>query len=119
MAQTKGEKPYPRTARVNQILREVISEAVVRIGDFDDRVGMLTVTEVEVTEDLRQAIVFMDSLSEEASAALEEHRAQIQGIVNAKTRLKRTPKLTFRIDPSVRTGEAVEDIIRRLRDDRA
>jgi len=102
MARSSGSHhPYPRSARVNQILREVISDELTRISDIDDRIGIVTVTGVETTQDLRQAMVFFDSLSETARTALEERRGQIQGAVNAQTRLKRTPKLSFRADPAV------------------
>jgi ribosome-binding factor A len=109
--------PYPRSARINQILREIISDTIVRLGDVDERIGMLTVTGVETTEDLRQATVFLDSLSQSAAEALEDRRAQIQASVNAQTRMKRTPKLSFVADPAIVSGEEVERVIRRLRDD--
>jgi len=105
--------PYPRSARVNQILREVISEQLMRISDVDERLGILTVTGIETTPDMRQAVVFLHSLSDDARAALEEHRAQLQSAVNVQTRLKRTPKLAFMADPAVASGEAVEEILRR------
>ena len=112
---TGGHHPYPRTARVNQILREVISDELLRMSDHDERLGLLTVTGVETTPDMRQAMVFFDSLSDEARVALEERRSQIQSSVNVQTRLKRTPKLSFRADPAVAHGEAVEEILRRQR----
>jgi ribosome-binding factor A len=114
---TGGRHPYPRSARVNQILREVISDELLRISDVDERLGLLTVTGVETTPDMRQAMVFLDSLREDAKAALEEHRAQLQAAVNAQTRLKRTPKLSFMADPAVASGTAVEEILRRTRHD--
>jgi ribosome-binding factor A len=118
MARSSGSHhPYPRSARVNQILREVISDELTRISDVDDRIGILTVTGVETTQDLRQALVFFDSLNPEALLALEERRAQIQSAVNVQTRFKRTPKLTFKADPAVASGEAVEEIIRRQNTD--
>ena len=117
MAHSSSHHPYPRSARVNQILREVISEEILRLGDVDERLGLLTVTGVETTADLRQAMVFLDSLDDERAAALEERRGQIQGSVNAQTRLKRTPKLTFIADPAIASGNAVEDVLRRQRHD--
>jgi ribosome-binding factor A len=120
MAHASGSHhPYPRSARVNEILREVISDELVRISDVDDRLGLLTVTGVETSPDMRHALVYFDSLSEGARAALEERRAQIQGAVNVQTRLKRTPKLTFKADPAVASGEAVEELLRRQRHDDA
>lgn len=109
--------PYPRSARVNEILREVISDVVVRLADIDDRLGFLTVTGIDTTPDLRQALVFFDSLSDDAKAALEERRAQIQSAVNVQTRLKRTPKLAFRADPAVASGEIIEELLRRRHHD--
>ena len=117
MAHSSSHHPYPRSARVNQILREVISEEILRLGDVDERLGFLTVTGVETTTDMRQAMVYLDSLDEERAAALEERRAQIQGAVNAQTRLKRTPRLSFMADPAIASGNAVEDALRRQRND--
>ncbi len=119
MAHSSGSHhPYPRTARVNQILREVISEELVRVSDVDERLGLLTVTGVETTPDLRQATVYFDSLNDDAKTALEERRVQLQAAVNAQTRLKRTPKLTFSADPAVARGTAIEELLRRQhRDD--
>jgi ribosome-binding factor A len=108
-----GHHPYPRSARVNEILREVISEELVRLADVDERLGLLTVTGVETTPDLRQATIFFDSLSEPARLALDERRRQIQASVNVQTRFKRTPRLSFVADPAVAHGEAVEEILRR------
>ena len=114
---SRSHHPYPRSARVNQILREVISEEVLRLGDLDERFGMLTVTDVDVSPDLRTATVYLHSLSPGAAEALEERRVTIQASVNAQTRLKRTPKLNFVADPAITSGESVEEIIRRLHDD--
>jgi ribosome-binding factor A len=109
--------PYPRSARVNEILREVISDELVRAADLDDRLGLLTVTGVQTSPDLRTATVFLDSISREATEALEELRGELQASVNAQTRLKRTPRLHFEPDPAVAAGEAVEEILRRQRHD--
>ena len=117
MAHSSSHHSYPRSARVNQILREVISEELLRLSDHDERLGFLTVTGVETTEDMRQAMVYFDSLDSVAGEALEERRAQIQSSVNAQTRLKRTPKLSFRADPAIASGNAVEGVLRRQQHD--
>jgi len=109
-----GHHPYPRAARLNQILREVISDQLMRLSDIDERIGLVTVTGVETSPDMRFAMVYLDSLSADTKAVLEEHRAQVQSAVNAQTRMKRTPKLTFMADPAIASGSAVEDVLRRL-----
>ncbi len=113
---TERRHGYPRVARVNEILREVISDTLVRWADEDSRLGLLTVTGVETAPDLRQATVYFDSLPPGAAEALEEGRVALQAVVNQQTRMKRTPRLNFRSDPAVAAGEAIERILRHPRD---
>jgi ribosome-binding factor A len=105
---------YPRAARVNEVLREVIAEKVERLADSDDRLALLTVTAVQAEPDLRHAVVLLASLEGEAADALEEARIRLQAAIGSQVRLKRTPQLSFAVDPAVSTGQRVEDIIRAL-----
>lgn len=110
--------PYPRTARVNALLLEIVANEIERMSDGDDRLALLTVTAVEVDPDLRHATVLLDSISQPAGVALEEHRVAIQGAIGRGGRMKRTPTLTFEEDPAVAAGRRVEEAIRRIhRDD--
>ncbi len=84
----------------------------MKLSDIDDRLGIITVTGVETAPDMRFAMVYLDSLSAEVKEVLDERRAQIQGSVNAQTRMKRTPKLTFVADPAIVSGSAVERVLR-------
>ena len=106
---------YPRMARVNELVREVVAEEIERLSDADDRLALLTVTAVDVDPDLRRGKVLLSSLTAGAEEALEEHRARIQSAINRQVRLKRTPQLSFSADPAVESGKRVEDILRDLR----
>ena len=109
-----GGQRYPRTARVNEVLREVVAETIERLADAEDALGMLTVTGVECSPDLRTATVFLSSMSDEAAVVLDERRIQLQREVATQVRLKRTPKLSFKVDPAVVHGAVVDDALRRL-----
>ena len=109
-----GATSYPRTARVNRVLQEVLAEALERLADADERLRLVTVTSVETTSDLRQATVYLSSLSEEAAAALDARRVQVQKAVARQTQFKRTPQLTFVQDPAVVTGNRIEDLLRHI-----
>jgi len=109
-----GGHGYPRTARVNEVLREVLAETIERLADAEDALGMLTVTGVVCAPDLRTATVYLSSLSEEAAEVLEQRRPQLQREVAAQVRMKRTPKLSFKVDPAVVHGAVVDDALRRL-----
>ncbi len=106
---------YPRTARVNELLREVIAEELERIDD--DRLELMTVTGVTTEPDLRRAHVWLASLSDEDAVALAAHRVRLQAAIGRQVRLKRTPELTFVQDPGVAAGTRIEQIIRTLHSD--
>ena len=104
---------YPRTYRLNQVLREVLAEELERLAERDDQ--FLTITGVTVEPDLRNATVWLASLPDEAAERLEADRVALQAAVARQTRLKRTPRLSFRADPAVVAGSAIEDANRRIR----
>ncbi|MGD0945002.1 MAG: 30S ribosome-binding factor RbfA [Acidimicrobiales bacterium] len=110
---------YPRTARVNAVLLQVLGDALERQRDDDERLALLTVTAVSVDADLRHATVFMASLSEGALPALEAQRLELQAAIAREVRLKRTPTLRFVADPAIAAGERVEEALRRVRHDDA
>jgi len=105
-------------ARVNALLREVLGEAVERLGD-DEALGMLTITAVDCEPDLRRAVVYLSSLPDAAAAVLENHRVRLQHAVADEVRMKRTPQLVFRADPAVAAGARVEEVLRRVRQEEA
>lgn len=103
---------YPRVFRLNQVLREVLADEIERLSDGGGE--LLTVTGVTVEPDLRHATVWLSSLSPGARDLLEHHRVELQGAVARQTTMKRTPRLTFEVDPAVVHGAAVEDALRRI-----
>ncbi len=109
-----GAAPYPRSARVNEVLRQIVAEELERLADADERLRMLTVTAVETSADLRHATVFVGSLDDDVADALDERRTHLQHLVGSQVRMKRTPRLVFAADPAVSAGERVEAVLRRL-----
>lgn len=110
-------RQYPRTARLNQLLQEIVAEELERLDD--DRLGFLTVVDVEVEPDLRRALVWYTALDDadddpDLLEALAEHRPRLQAAIARQARMKRTPELTFRPDVVVRRAERVEQILRGL-----
>lgn len=105
---------YPRSARVNEVLREVLAEELERLSDGDARLGLLTITAVQADPDLRHATVLFATLDDQAAEAVEEVRVKLQAAVGRQVRLKRTPRLSFAADPAVASGQRIEDIIREI-----
>ncbi len=118
-------RDYPRTARLNHLVQEIVAEEIERIDD--DRLGFLTVVGVDVESDLRRATVWYTTLEGDNGAgdagddpvveALAEHRARLQSAIGRQARLKRTPELSFEPDEVIRRAERVEAILRDLASD--
>ena len=118
---SSGGPRYPRSARLGETLREVIAEELVKIDD--ERLAFVTVTAIDVDNELNRAIVYFDSLEGEDGdttivEVLEEHRRRIQSSINRQMRAKKTPVLDFRPDDVIRSAERIEQIIRADRPDR-
>jgi ribosome-binding factor A len=110
----KSGRRYPRSARVNEVLREVLAETLERLADADERLALLTITAVQTDPDLRRAKVLFASLSNEGREALDQVRVRLQATVARQVRLKWTPQLSFDSDPAVSTGQRVEELLRHL-----
>ncbi|MBT9569184.1 MAG: 30S ribosome-binding factor RbfA [Thiobacillus sp.] len=108
-------KDFPRARRVaDQIQREL--PELIRQEVKDPRVGMLTITEVEVNRDMEFAKVFFTTLGGQT-----EHDACLEGLRRAsgflrsqlshRMQLRVVPKLTFVYDTSVEHGIQLTQLI--------
>ena len=103
-----------RRRRVNEAVKQVLSEA---IGELKDpRVGFVTVTGAEVTTDLGYAKVFIsvygdDRKRERTLVGLTAAHGYLQSRVARELKLRRTPRLTFEYDPSVEHGVRMSQLI--------
>jgi ribosome-binding factor A len=109
-----------RMRRVNEAIREVLSEAVG--GLQDPRIGFVTLTAVETSADLRHARVFVSVLGSERKRertlqGLASAHGVLQARLAAELRMKRTPQLTFEYDPTVEHGVKMSQLIDELAPD--
>jgi ribosome-binding factor A len=109
-----------RMRRVNAAVREVLSEAVGELKD--PRIGFVTVTGVQTTSDLRQAVVYVSVLGSERKRektieGLQAAHGILQGRIARELRMKRTPQLTFEYDPTVERGVRMTQLIDELAPD--
>jgi ribosome-binding factor A len=103
-----------RMRRVNESVRQVLSEAIPELKD--PRIGFVTVTGVETSPDLRHARVFVSVLgSEKKRKKSLEGLAAAHGVLQShlarELRMKRTPTLAFEYDPTVEEGVRMSKLI--------
>jgi ribosome-binding factor A len=103
-----------RMRRVDEAMREVLSDALTSVKD--PRVGFVTVTAVDTSPDLRQARVFVSVLGTPS-----ERRRSLQGLQSAhgflqrrvadELRLKHTPTLEFAYDDTVENAARIMELL--------
>lgn len=113
-------RDYPRTARLNTLVQQIVAEELERIAD--ERLELVTVTSVVVDGDLGRAIVYYDHLrgdeaAAEISAAFAEQRWKLQAAVGRQAKIKRTPELHFEPDDVLQGALRIESLLRDLGDE--
>ena len=106
--------------RVNESVRAVVAEAVAQLKD--PRIGMVTITGVRITPDLREGTVYVSVLGSERKReatlrGLESAHGVVQARVARELGLKRTPMLSFAYDDSVERGVRMTKLIDELAPD--
>jgi ribosome-binding factor A len=106
-----------RVLRVRELIKRELSTMLTR--DFDFGGVLVTVNDVDVTPDFKQAHVFIGILGplanpEQIIAQLTERRGYLQSKVAKRVVLKFTPRLAFHHDDSVERGTNVVSLIDRI-----
>ena len=107
-----------RKERVRELLKRAIGEAIrkeIPVGPA----GLVTVNDVELSGDLRAAMVYISVLGsadqqKSALLVLQQMRIRIQDLVAQAVILKYTPHLRFMVDDSVARGDRVLKLIEEL-----
>ncbi len=111
---------HRRNERVAEEIRGVLAEAIREVRD--PQVGFVTLTDVDLSPDLRQARVYVSRIGTEverdaAVAALNNACSFLRRAVAERARLRFTPALRFVSDATIERGSRVEAIIKELHAD--
>jgi ribosome-binding factor A len=86
----------------------------------DPRIGFVTVTGVDLTDDLKIARVFISCLKEEEKEAtldiLNSAKSFIRAEVGKRIRMKVLPSIEFRIDESLGYGDKIDKLLREIKE---
>jgi ribosome-binding factor A len=107
-----------RILRVRELLKRQVGEAIRREVPVD-QAGLITVNDVEISGDLRNASVYVSILGaaeqqRTALALLRQNRLRLQDLIAKSVVLKYTPRLRFVVDHSVARGNRVLQILAEL-----
>ncbi|MDH7515489.1 MAG: 30S ribosome-binding factor RbfA [Bacteroidota bacterium] len=108
-----------RTERVANVIRDVIGEMFLREIDTTGY-GLLTVTDVIMTADLRIAKVYVshyrsEKTDEAVQAFLADHVKAVRMKIGRSIRLKFTPEVRFYIDNTMNRAARIDELLTRIR----
>jgi ribosome-binding factor A len=111
---------HHRSERVAEAMREEIATFLANDVKDPRILGIVTVTAVEMSRDLRHARVFVSVLGSESQRAatfegLEGVAAHLRGRVGRALRLRVAPEIEFRNDESVAHAAKIEQLLAQVR----
>jgi ribosome-binding factor A len=111
-----------RTERINELLRAEISELLQREMKDPRLGGLITITEVDVSPDLRTAKVHVSVMgtAEQKDSTFRALRAAsrfLQREIRSRITIRRMPDLTFLPDESMERAARILDLIDHTQDE--
>jgi ribosome-binding factor A len=107
-----------RPQQLGDVIREEMSELLQR-EMRDPRVEMVSITTVEVTQDLKHARIYFSRLGDEAERqaalkALQHATPYLRRLLAGRLTIRSVPELEFRLDSSLEHGERVMRLLNQL-----
>ena len=110
-----------RQLKVGEELRHLISNALLRSSFYDEHIenNNITITEVNVSPDLKNAKVYVMPLGGKKKLdvlnSLNKAKGRLKKIVSSNLSLRQTPKLIFKIDETFEYAKNISDILDKIK----
>ena len=110
-----------RQLKVGEELRHLISNALLRSSFYDEHIenNNITITEVNVSPDLKNAKVYVMPLGGEKKAdvlnGLNKATGRLKKIISSNINLRQTPNLVFKIDETFEYAKKIYDILDKIK----
>ncbi|MFH0933442.1 MAG: 30S ribosome-binding factor RbfA [Nitrospirota bacterium] len=109
--------PYKRSQRVGDLLRKEIADIIIyRLQD--PRVGFITVTGVDVTDDIKIARVYVSIFKDEERKStleiLNSAKSFIRSELSKRLRMRFIPSIEFKLDTSIEYGNKIEKLLKEI-----
>lgn len=112
---------HRRSMRVGDLLKQEVSD-IIRNEMKDPRIGFVTVTAVDVTDDLRYARVFVSILGDEETRTrslqgLDSATGFVRSQIGRRVRLRHIPEFSFRFDHSCLYAARIAEVMKTIQPD--
>lgn len=116
-----SRKNEARLGRIDEEIKKEISHVLTFELKNSNVTGLISVTKVKITPDLKYAKVYVSILNtknkEKTMQGLKESSGFIKSRVAKTVNLRITPELIFEYDDSIENGEKIDKILKQIQDD--
>jgi len=109
-----------RQKRVSSLIKEELSRLLIELVQ-DSSSGLITVTRVEVSKDLKSAYVYLSFFGaedqEKVLGLLEKRKGFLRKSIASKIKLKYNPMLIFSLDTTSNYEKRIDEILRDVKKD--
>ncbi|RJQ19871.1 MAG: 30S ribosome-binding factor RbfA [Nitrospiraceae bacterium] len=113
--------PYKRSARVGDLIREEVADIIMNRIKHKS-LGFVTVTGAKISDDLRNATVYISVLNvEEGDKTLRKLNSMasfVKGELGRRLKMRYVPTLSFRIDEAVEYGRKIDKLLEGIKTER-
>jgi len=107
-----------RAFRLAESIKEDVSR-IIRDDIKDPRLGFVTVTDVEVADDLRYARIFVSILGNDEDRknsmdVLSRASGYVRGEIGKLLRIRYIPEISFKFDQSIENGAHISKLLREV-----
>ena len=107
-----------RLERINEQYKKQISQIINYELKNPNATGLISVTKVKVTNDLKLAKVYVSILNakdtKQTLASLKKSQGFIRSRLAQEVNLRNTPELIFELDDSIEYGERIDNILKKI-----
>ena len=111
--------PYKRSQRVSDLIREQVAD-IILYKLKDPRIGFVTVTGIDLTEDLKIATVYVSILKKEEREAtieiLNSAKSFIRSELFKRLKMRTIPSISFKLDTSIEYGNKIDQLLDQIRE---
>lgn len=109
-----------KAERIAQIIKKEISR-IIQFQLKDPKIGFITITDVQITNDLSLAKIYVSFLGQEnreiaGMEALQRSKGYIRSELAKILTIRKVPTLTFQIDNALTKGNQIEKILKNIND---
>jgi ribosome-binding factor A len=109
-----------RSAQVSEELRKIVSMILIDDMSSDPRLGFVTITRIELTDDLRFARIFYSVLGPEeekeaTSEAIQDNQSFIRRLAVQRINMKYAMDIRFELDRSIEHSFKIDSILNKIK----